>query len=135
VTVSSVFFYGLFMDAEALRSKGAHPANVRPAALHGYTIRIGNRATLVRQPGASAYGVLMDLPRNEVDALYSAPGLEAYRPESVFAEGPDGARIPALCFNLVTPPSPGEADREYADKLRELARRLGLPRDYIERIR
>lgn len=130
-----VFFYGLFMDADALRSKGAHPANVRPAALAGYTIRIGSRATLVREPGSSAYGVLMDLPRNEIDALYSGPGLEAYREEPVVAEGPGGARISALCFNLVTPPSPDEANREYADKLRELARRLGLPPDYIERIR
>lgn len=134
VTVSPVFFYGLFMDADALRSKGAHPANVRPAALPGYAIRIGNRATLVREPRSSAYGVLMDLPRHEIDALYSGPGLEAYRPEPVVAEGPDGARTSALCFNLVTPPSPDERNDEYADKLRELARRLGLPPDYIERI-
>jgi hypothetical protein len=135
VTVSPVFFYGLFMDAEVLRSKGAHPTNVRPAGLPGYTIRIGNRATLVREPGSSAYGVLMDLPRNEIDALYSTPGLEAYRAEPVVAEGPDGAETSALCFNLVTPPTPGEANREYADQLRELARRLGLPPDYVARIR
>ena len=77
----------------------------------------------------------MDLPRNEIDALYSGPGLEAYRPESVVADALDGARVPALCFNLVTPPSPGEANREYADKLRELARRLGLPPEYVARIR
>jgi len=134
VTVS-VFFYGLFMDADALRSKGAHPANVRPAALPGYAIRIGNRATLVREPGCSAYGVLMDLPRHEIDALYSGPGLEAYRPEPVVAEGPNGERTSALCFNLVTPPSPEETNREYADKLRELAHRLCLPRDYVARIR
>jgi hypothetical protein len=130
-----VFFYGLFMDADALRSKGAHPVNVRRAAVPGYAIRIGNRATLVREPGSSAYGVLMDLPRNEIDALYAGPGLEAYRPESVVADALDGARVPALCFNLVTPPSPGEANREYADKLRELARRLGLPPEYVARIR
>ena len=135
VTVSPVFFYGLFMDADALRTKGVHPANVRLAAVPGYTIRIGKRATLVREPGSSAYGVLMDLPRHEIDALYSAPGLEAYRAEPVVAEGPDGVRIPAVCFNLVTPPSPGEANREYAEQLRELAGRLGLPRDYVERIR
>jgi hypothetical protein len=134
VTVS-VFFYGLFMDSDALRSKGAHPVNVRPAAVSGYAIRIGNRATLVREPGSSAHGILMDLPRTEIDALYSSPGLEAYRPEPVVADMPDGTRIPALCFNLVTPPSPAEANREYADKLRELARRLGLPLDYIKRIR
>jgi len=135
VTAAPVFFYGLFMDADALRSKGVHPTNVRPAALPGYTIRIGKRATLVREPGSSAYGVLMDLRQNEIDALYSGPGLEAYRAEPVVAEGPDGTKTAALCFNLVTPTSSGEADREYADKLRDLARRLGLPRDYIERIR
>ena len=135
MTVSAVFFYGLFMDADALVLKGAHPTNVRLAAVPGYTIRIGNRATLVREPGSSAYGVLMDLPRHEIDALYSGPGLEAYRPEPVVAEGPNGARTSALCFNLVTPPSPDERNGEYADKLRELARRLGLPPDYVERIR
>jgi len=130
-----VFFYGLFMDADALGFKGVHPANIRPASLTGYTIRIGNRATLVREPGSSAYGLLMDLARAEIDALYSGAGLEAYRAEPVVAETRDGARIPAVCFNLVTPPSPGEANRDYAEKLRELARRLGLPLDYIERMR
>lgn len=131
----SVFFYGLFMDADALRSMGAHPANIRPAALAGYTIRIGNRATLLHEPGSSAHGLLMDLPRTEIDALYSGPGLEGYRPEPVVADTPDGGRIPALCFNLIAAPSPGDVNREYADKLRALARRLGLPPDYIERIR
>src|SRR5438309_11206461 len=123
------------MDADALRSKGAHPANVRPAALPGYAIRIGNRATLVREPGASAYGVLMDLPRHEIDALYSAPGLEAYRPEPVLAAGPNGARTSALCFNLLTPPSPDEATPEYAEKLPDMAWRLRLPPDSLASIR
>src|SRR6185437_6114082 len=96
---------------------------------------IQGRASRQRAAGCPAYGVLMDLPRHEIDALYSGPGLEAYRPEPVVAEGPNGERTSALCFNLVTPPSPEETNREYADKLRDLARRLGLPRDYIERIR
>src|SRR6476661_9175818 len=122
------------MDADALRSKGVHPVNVRPAAVSGYTIRIGNRATLAREPGSSAHGILMDLPRTEIDALYSGPGLEAYRPEPVVAEGPNGERTSALCFNLVTPPSPDEANREYAEQLRELARRLGFPPEYLARI-
>src|SRR5713101_5777888 len=123
------------MDSAAIWSMGAHPVNVRPAVLPGYTIRIGNRATLVREAGSSVHGLLMDLPRTEIDALYSGPGLEAYRPEPVVADTPDGARIPALCFNLATPPSPGEVNREYANQLRELARRLGLPQDYVEHIR
>ena len=130
----TVFFYGLFMDADALRSKGVRPANVRPASLSGYAIRIGNRATLVRDPRSRAHGLLMDLAQPEIDSLYSGPGLEAYRPEPVVAEMPDGSQIPAVCFNLVTPPSPDEANPQYAGKLRELARHLLLPPDYIEHI-
>jgi len=36
---------------------------------------------------------------------------------------------------LVVPPSPEEANSDYAAKLRDLARRLELPSDYVERIR
>jgi len=50
------------------------------------------------------------------------------------AEMLDGSQIPAVCFNLVTPPSPDEANPQYAGKLRELARHLLLPPDYIEHI-
>jgi hypothetical protein len=36
-----VFFYGLFMDADLLRSKGVHPENVRQACAPGFALRIG----------------------------------------------------------------------------------------------
>jgi hypothetical protein len=36
--------------------------------------------------------------------------------------------LAALCFNLSTQPEVQEANAEYAQKLRDLARRLGLPR-------
>jgi len=40
-----------------------------------------------------------------------------------------------MAADLVTPPSPAEANREYADQLRGLAHRLGLQPDYVARIR
>lgn len=49
-----VFFYGLFMDAELLRSKGAFPVNIRRAGVPGFELRIGERATLLRDPEACA---------------------------------------------------------------------------------
>jgi hypothetical protein len=52
----------------------------------------------------------------------------------VLAELADGSRVPALCFNPLVPPGPDEANSEYAAKLRDLARRLGLPSDYVEGI-
>jgi hypothetical protein len=77
----------------------------------------------------------MELTHSEVEKLYSEPSVSAYRPEAVVAQLADGSYIPALCFNLVVPPAPEEANSDYAAKLRELAGRLKLPRGYVEEIR
>jgi hypothetical protein len=129
-----VFFYGLFMDASLLRGKGADPFAVRPACLPGFALRIGQRATLLSNPSARTYGMLMELTHAEIERLYSEASVSAYRPEAVLCELADGSHVPALCFNLVVPPAPEEANSEYAAKLRDLARRLGLPSDYVESI-
>jgi hypothetical protein len=92
------------------------------------------RATLLRIPDACAHGILMELTHAEIEQVYSEASVRAYRPEAVLAELTDGSRVPALCFNLPVPPGPEEADSEYAAKLRDLARRLGLPSDYVESI-
>lgn len=130
-----VFFYGLFMDAGLLRTKGARPAGIRAACVPGFALRIGQRATLLRTPDARAYGIVMELTHAEIEQLYSEASVRAYRPEAVIAELTDGSRVPALCFNLLVPPGPEEANAEYAAKLRDLARRLGLPPDYVESIK
>lgn len=131
----AVFFYGLFMDPDLLRDKGAHPVNIRPASVPGFALRIGQRATLLENPGAHAYGILMELTHDEIERLYAEASVRAYRPEAVLAELGDGSSVPALCFNLVDPPSPEEANAEYAAKLRDLAHRLKLPTDYVDSIR
>ena len=130
-----VFFYGLFMDAELLRAKGVNPTNLRAASTPGFALRIGQRATLVRNPHGRAHGILMELTHADVDRLYEEPSVQAYRPEAVLCKLHDGSQVPALCFNLVEPPRPEEANSEYAAKLRDLAARLGLPSDYVNSIR
>ena len=131
----NVFFYGLFMDADFLRDKGANPVNIRLACVPGFALRIGQRATLIETSQARTYGMLMELTHDEIEQLYSEASVRAYRPEAVLTELSDGSRVPALCFNLVVPPGPEEANSEYAGKLRTLARQLGLPSDYVESIR
>ena len=42
-----VFFYGLFMDEELLRSKGIAPENRQLASVDNFRLIIGNRETLV----------------------------------------------------------------------------------------
>ena len=78
-----VFFYGLFMDVERLRRQGMEPARARRAYVDAFGLRIGQRATLVPERGARAYGMLMALAHDDVARLYAAAGLERYRPEAV----------------------------------------------------
>ena len=131
----AVFFYGLFMDQAALRAKGLNPSNVRLARVNGMALRIGARATLVADAQASVHGIVMELAHDEIDQLYSEPSVAMYRAEAVLAEFGDGSQAAALCFNLPEPPRPEEANPDYAAKLRDLGRRLGLPPDYIAAIK
>ena len=130
----AVFFYGLFMDATELTTKGVFPLNIRRSSLPGFALRIGQRATLVPEPVNRVHGMLMDLTHGEIDMLYAEPSVAMYRPEAVLCELLDGSIAPALCFNLPVPPALGESNPQYAEKLRNLARRLQLPNDYVERI-
>jgi len=130
-----VFFYGLFMDAESLEAKGFQPVNGRQAHVSGMTLLIGRRATLVPDPGKSAHGFVFGLTHDEIDRLYADPSVAAYRPEAVIARLADQSCIPALCFNLPSPGEIEEANPEYAEKLRIVSRRLGLPAEYTENIR
>lgn len=130
----AVFFYGLFMDAQALRARGMNPQAERPARLDGFTLRIGKRATLVPDAAGCVHGILMDLTHAEIDALYSDPSVQVYRAEAVLAKPTGAAQVAALCFNLPYPPDASERNPDYAARLGELARRLGLPADYVARV-
>jgi AIG2-like family len=126
-----VFFYGMFMDADILRGAGLSPASPEIAVLEGYELRIGNRAALVPKETTRVFGVVMSLTLREVAQLYAEESLTAYRPEPVLVALTSGQKTAALCYNLADPPSPGIGNREYAAKLREVARKVGLPPDYV----
>jgi hypothetical protein len=130
-----VFFYGLFMDADALRASGFHPIGARQACVSGMSLQIGRRATLIPDSSKCVYGFVIGLSRAEAERLYSDPSVAAYRPEAVIAQLTDRSCLPALCFNLPPSDEPVEANPEYAEKLRVVASRLGLPADYAASIR
>jgi hypothetical protein len=123
-----VFFYGLFMDVAILRADGvAEPEDPRRAFVDDFELRIGQRATLVPVAGSRTYGMLFALTHTELDLLYAAPGLEAYRAEAIVAQSFDGIVTPALCYNLRHPPSADEWNSGYASRLREILARLNFP--------
>jgi len=129
----AVFFYGLFMDPEALRARGFRPSDVRMACVEGFALRLGARATLVPDTDGRVYGMVMTLTHGELDQLYSEPSVAAYRPEPVLARLDDGTAEPALCFNLVFVPEV-KPNPAYAASLQTVARKMALPEAYIARI-
>ena len=125
------FFYGLYMDLEILREAGVAPSNPRRAYVEGFELRIGQRATLLPSPGSRAYGMLYALTHADLERLYTAPGLEHYRPEAVLALPLGGTPTPALCYNLRVAPRPQERNPDYAERLRRALTKLDFPPEYI----
>jgi hypothetical protein len=125
------FFYGLFMDIDVLRENNVEPVNPRRAYVGDFTLRIGQRATLLPLVGARAYGMLFALTHSELERLYTAPGLEQYRPEAVLARPLEGAPAPALCYNLREAPRPDERNPEYAARLQRALGKLDFPQEYV----
>jgi len=133
--VIDVFFYGLLMDAESLRAQGFAPSNGRQACVSRMALRVGRRATLILDPAKCVHGFVFGLTHDEIERLYGEPSVAAYRPEAVIAQLADGSHIPALCFNLPPSDETEAVNPEYAEKLRGVAGRLGLPADYVASIR
>ena len=125
------FFYGLFMDIDILREADVAPVNPRRAHVDGFALRIGERATLLPSAGGRAYGMLFALTHSELERLYTAPGLEQYRPEAVLAQSLGGTAVPALCYNLREAPQPHERNPEYATRLQRALRKLDFPEEYV----
>jgi hypothetical protein len=130
----TVFFYGLFMDPEALEAKGLRPSDVRSAFVEHLALRLGARATLVPKHDGRVHGMVMTLTHAEVDDLYSEPSVKAYRPEPVVVRLADGTAEPALCFNLPTVPEAMAGNPDYAARLQVVARKMGLPDEYVREI-
>jgi hypothetical protein len=125
------FFYGLFMDSDLLRESGVAAQNPRRGYADGYALRIGRRATLIPSAEGRAYGMVFALTHMELARLYSAPGLEEYRPEAILVRLLEGGELPALCYNLGELPQPGEANPEYAARLRAALSKLAFPSQYV----
>ncbi len=129
-----VFFYGLFMDESLLATKGIEPSGESSGFVDDYTLRIGERATLIRSAGGRAYGVMMEIAPSEATELYAEDSVADYLPEPVTVELMDGTRVQATCYNLPVEKVTG-TNAEYAKSLLDLATRLDFPDSYLEQIR
>ena len=129
-----VFFYGLFMDEGLLAKKGIVPSDAVVGYVDGFSLRIGERATLLRFAGTRAYGVMMEISSVEVKNLYSESSVADYVPEPVTVQLVDGSQVEASCYIL-----PGDkitgTNKGYAEALLDVAKELDLPESYLGEIR
>lgn len=134
--MSKIFFYGLFMDRSLLAEKGFHPETIGPAVLFDYRIHIGERATLLPAASSRAYGIVMELSEQEAHALYSEPGVRAYKRERVqVALLASNQVVEAYCYNLPRELGLAGANPAYANELLRLVEALEFDSAYAQEIK
>ncbi len=124
--LNDVFFYGLYMDPKVLEAKGVVPRNPCKAVAQGYRLRVGKMATLLREPGAQAHGMVYQLTHGEVNRLYWGAGLDVYVAEALLVETETGEVRSVICCNLLTTPADDESNPEYLAKLLDCMKKLGV---------
>ena len=129
-----IFFYGLFMDKRRLEQQGLSPSKLRKARLSGYQLKIGERATLVEESNANCYGVLINLPPDDVLKLYSAPGVDDYQPLSVSVQVAQDQQELAICYVLPEHDDHALGDDDYITELHKLGSALHFPEYYLDEI-
>jgi hypothetical protein len=132
-----VFFYGTVMHPDVLAGEfDITPAEVVPARLGGFELRVRGRVNLVRSERSYAYGALASITYPEIDRLYAYIeenfGLK-YLPEPVLAETLDGVYRLALCY-IVPHMEDAPANPAYVTQLAGCVRALGLPEWYAAHV-
>ena len=121
------------MDELLLKKMGVNPLKSTLAHIEGYGLRIGERATLVESETESVYGVIMSLKTEDVNNLYSADSVSDYIPEDLVAITSNNESVPVISYNLPIAKLTGQ-NKEYAKSLSLVAKKVGLPSEYIKDI-
>ena len=131
--MTSVFFYGLFMDKTLLEEKGFHPTTPILAVLNDYALEIGDRATLMKMTGRCVYGTVMQLAQEEIDTLYGGQSVADYLPEDVVITTFEKEKQNVVVYNLPMDKVAGP-NHQYAQRLVQVASEVGLPEEYLKEI-
>lgn len=125
--LNPIFFYGLYMDADRLRSMGVKPRMPLTGHLNGYKVRLGRRGSLLRCAGGITWGLVFHLTHAEISRLYPEAGLTDYVPEAVTVNLANGESIAALSYITLNPAREDELNLAYVLKLADLLMELKLP--------
>jgi hypothetical protein len=128
-----VFFYGSFMNRNALRSRGFEPLGWRTAVAVDHKVVFRPLATLERAAGEIVYGVVCSATHEELRALYAQDWLGAYQPEAILVHTSERVVSPALCYVAHGPTGPSPS-ADYVSLVADAARQHRFPSWYIQQI-
>ena len=130
-----VFFYGLFMDPDLLKSEGYNPGPLQIAHLKNYRLKLGSRTTLIPAPSSETWGTIMELPALELARLYSAPSVCDYLPQLVNCVVENKMEVEADVY-ILDPDEPLAPPKNstYAKQLLTICEKIGLPQTYQQEI-
>ncbi len=118
------------MNKDVLIKNGVNPLNPRKGYLNDYTIKIGNRASLIPCKKEKAYGIIMTINDEELVTLYSEKSVADYIPEKVKIIMNNTESVIATCYNLPLELLTG-TNELYAKSLYKLSKKLNFPDEYL----
>lgn len=122
------------MDPTVLLKNGIRPLNPRKGYLIDYTLKIGERASLIPCESERSYGVVMTVDKASLTELYNQPSVSDYIPEEVTIVLDTNNTISATCYNLPSELLRG-TNESYARSLYDLAKKERFPDEYLEKIK
>lgn len=127
------FFYGGLISPKVMQRVGFAPRREALAWLPGFELQISPLVNLVRNPGESVFGLLLETTHAELDRVYGQLQA-AYFPHPVVAHDMMGGLVPALCY-IVPAMVPAQAAASHIQPLLDAGEKLGFPEWYLAKIR
>ncbi|NQY29567.1 MAG: gamma-glutamylcyclotransferase [Flavobacteriaceae bacterium] len=103
----------------------------RKGYLNNYTLKIGNRASLIQCEKEKAYGVLMTVNNEEIIKLYTEKSVADYTPEKVEIITDRKEHLRATFYNLPLKLL-SENNELYAKSIYKSAKKLNFPQEYLK---
>ncbi|MFW5715066.1 MAG: gamma-glutamylcyclotransferase [bacterium] len=139
------FTYGSFLNMENLIKHCPSATFFSRAILPNFEVRFNYMSEDYQTgvtgaefaPGKLAYGVLYDIPREEIenklDVVESVPEGYYYR-QTVMVVKENGEPVQAECYHTTEPKGPFKSNRTYVRHMLKGAKEHGLNSDYINEL-
>lgn len=133
--MTTVFFYGLFLDPDILIELGYSPKNFRLAKLENYALVIGERANMVATKDGHVWGSIIEINQKELDQLYSEKSVSDYQSKTVSSvlenKNTKNAQTYILPEDYIMKAA---KNNEYAIRLLTICQKYNFPEYYLDKL-